>query len=358
GFEIISDVTYRWYANQTDPADNAILWQETNDWPAPSDLWVEILYKGKPVKPRFNVRIDAYPVLTAGSIEADDTVCYSTVPEKLVSVSPAGGGNGAITYQWQYSEDSGENWHDISGETSEDYIPAAALTQTAWYRRQAGNDCGTVHTDSVKITVYPQSLGNYPDLRIRVCPDAGASVNLSKYIDSFAVTSILWESVSPPVPIIDTESGTVSANSFSSYASVYTLAYTVSNPCAVDIRRRVYLETLKPDRMRPLRDTVRICYEHAEAVQINQLFGIDARGTWKYYSVTDNDVDSYVTESTTPVYGGAVVMNGKDIYQDPSIAFYGVDTKKVEFIYKTHNDSCLHGKEYKMVIILTPDIIK
>jgi hypothetical protein len=81
-----------------------------------------------------------------------------------------------------------------------------------------------------------------------------------------------------------------------------------------------------------------------------------------YSAYVANDVDAYVAESTSTVYGGAVTMNRKAVYKDHSIASYNyqgiTDAKKVEFIYTTHTDSCLNGKEYKMVIILTPNIIK
>jgi hypothetical protein len=121
-----------------------------------------------------------------------------------------------------------------------------------------------------------------------------------------------------------------------------------------DVKRKVYLETLKPDRMRPLRDTVSICYVHADAVNINQLFGIDAGGEWSWSS-PDGNIDAYVVESTSPTYAGAVTMNGKAIYE--SLAVSPDDVITVEFTYKTDDNSCLHGKEYKMVIILTPDIV-
>jgi hypothetical protein len=114
--------------------------------------------------------------------------------------------------------------------------------------------------------------------------------------------------------------------------------------------------------MRPPRDTIAICYEIAGAVQINQIFGIDAgKGTWTYFSQTDNDVDDYVTVSQSTEYGGAVIMDGKAIYEDPTIGSYPyhsmTDAKKVEFTYTPATGSCLAGKTYKVVIILTQNIV-
>jgi hypothetical protein len=121
---------------------------------------------------------------------------------------------------------------------------------------------------------------------------------------------------------------------------------------------------LKVGKVRPLRDTIVICSDYAEAVNINQIFGIDAGyydGAWSYHSQNpgDGDVDNYVTESHSSVYYGAVIMNGKRIYNDSSIDYIsGTNNKKVVFTYKPKPDncltgSCLCGKSYTIVIILT-----
>jgi hypothetical protein len=341
GFEHIDNVEYLWYTVETGGTTIDVA-RDTRPCEAPSEWWVEAQYKGKSVAPRFKITVAAYPVLTPGSIKDDDTICYNTVPQPFDNVASADGGNGTIQYQWQYSEDNGGQWDNITGETSEIYTPTTALTQTTWYRRKARNDCGTVHTDSVKITVYPQSLENYPDLRIRVCPDAGTSINLSKYIDTLAVETILWKSISPPLTITN---GTISADNLNEYTSVYTLTYTVGNPCLSSgvVERKVYLERLKHGKMRPLRDAIVVCYKLAERLQLNQIFGVDAAGTWLF----DPDVTPHITHWPN----GAVIMNGKAIYGN------NTGNVNVKVTYKPGNNSCLKDKEYSITIILTPDIV-
>jgi hypothetical protein len=222
----------------------------------------------------------------------------------------------------------------------------------------------------VKIKVYPASLYNYPDIRIRVCPEDGALINLSKYLDTVELTSIKWESASH-VQILNTVAGIISANSLKTGASVYTFTYTVDNPCLdAPVTRKVYLEALTPGKMRPLRDSVKICYEFAEALQINQIFGIDARGTWMFYATLDgvdnSNITSYlktshqVEESTSSDFKGAVIMNGKAIYSDSRIGSYtynGKIEKKIKVTYTPADDSCLVGKTYSITIILTEDIV-
>jgi hypothetical protein len=197
----------------------------------------------------------------------------------------------------------------------------------------------------------------YPDIRIRICPDVG-SVNLSKYLDTVndvKANSIHWTST---ISGLISPAGTVSSTDLKS-ARVYTFTYELSDLCGLSPKRKVYLEKLEPDKMHPLKDTVVICYKYAEAVQINQLFGIEAKGKWTYYSSVAGDVDQYVTESTSPEYGGAVVMNGKAIYESsiPTGSYHGLNNVKiVTFTYRADDDSCLHGKDYTVTVVLSEDI--
>jgi hypothetical protein len=219
-----------------------------------------------------------------------------------------------------------------------------------------GSCDGVSKTFTVKIR--PQSLYNYPDLRIRACPDDGASIRLAKYIDTLDITGLEWSS-----PLAN--DGSIAADYIAS-SGVRTFTYTVNNPCLVSpITRKIYLETLKPNKMRPLRNNIMICYEKAEVVQINQIFGIEVgEGTWTYHAlksdnVTQQNISAYVTESHSAEYNGMVIMNGKAIYKDDNIDSYtynGMKVKKVEFIYTPEAGSCLDGATYKIMIILTPKI--
>jgi hypothetical protein len=106
-----------------------------------------------------------------------------------------------------------------------------------------------------------------------------------------------------------------------------------------------------------------ICYKQAYALQINQIFGVDAgAGTWSYHAVksdgTEQNIDEYVTESHSTEYSGAVILNGLAIYENPSIGYSNYPDKKVEFTYTPVNGSCLQGKPYKITVILTPDIVR
>jgi hypothetical protein len=350
-FEAINNVQYKWYTSETASTQDGAT-ENTHNCATSSEWWVEAQYKGKPVAPRLKVTVKAYPELTAVNIEKEDTVCYGKIPRQLKVTDSPSGGNGSYSYRWQQSSD-GAVWTDTDS-TDITFTPPA-LTSDTYYRLNT-TSCTTKSSNVVKIKVYPQSLYNYPDLRIRVCPDVG-TINLSKYIDTLAVTSLLWKSVSPP--LIDPKAGTIATNNLNEYTSVYTLTYMVDNPCVSSpIERNVYLERLKHGKMRPLRDTVVVCYQLAERLQLNQIFGIDAAGKWSF--TADEDVEPYITRLTSSTYNGAVIMNGKEIYENfaHDYNYHDVLTEKVTVTYTPGNNSCLKGKSYTITIILTPDVVK
>ncbi|UOQ82483.1 PKD domain-containing protein [Hymenobacter sp. 5414T-23] len=68
------------------------------------------------------VAITVLPVLTAGTIAADQAICPGGTPAPLTSTAPATGGTGAFTYQWQSSPDN-TTWTAITGATNSEYAP-------------------------------------------------------------------------------------------------------------------------------------------------------------------------------------------------------------------------------------------
>jgi hypothetical protein len=307
------------------------------------------------------VTITVYGKLNQGEAQEDQAICYSSVPNTLFGGTPGGGKDNNYSYQWQQSDNDGNTWANVSSNgTSPNYSPPA-LTQTLQYRRIVSSDggsCGRDTSNVLTIKVYPQAILNYPDFRIWACPAVaqGDKINLSKYLDTIESPGIVWGAVAGS-PVINA-SGIINADNLLA-SKTYTYTYTVTNHCIGNMTRKIYLKMLGGNSLKQPRDTIAICYEKAEAININQIFGIDAGGTWSYYSTLAGDVASYVTESAA--FGGAVIMNGKGIYEDTSInpyPWHGISTaKRVVFTYTPITGSCLSGKTYKIVIILTPDIM-
>ncbi len=98
------------------------------------------------------VSITVNPVLSAGTIGSDQTICYNTVPAGLVQVTAPAGGTGSYAFQWQSSSDN-NNWVNISGAVTSSYSPSA-ITASTWFRRNTSSgDCAIKSSNSVSITV-------------------------------------------------------------------------------------------------------------------------------------------------------------------------------------------------------------
>ncbi len=100
-------------------------------------------------------QINVNPQFIAGTVAADQTIDYNTVPDPLTATPPTTGVP-PYTYQWQTSVD-GLTFVNIFGETGLTYAPGA-LTLTTWYRQiqSSSGNCGSLPTNVVVITVNPQ----------------------------------------------------------------------------------------------------------------------------------------------------------------------------------------------------------
>jgi hypothetical protein len=192
--------------------------------------------------------------------------------------------------------------------------------------------------DTFNIRLLSSSMQNYPDIRLNAC--RGMTVNLSKYIDTIGLQSLVWKSVYP-LPI--SPSGEVVIDK-SHQPGVATFTYEATNLCLPTAPvRKVYVRILSND-IRQLRDSIAICYKNAEALQINQIFGIEADGTFGPFVADDgSDLTPYIKESSTY---STTTMNGKAIYENTS-------ARKVTITYTPAAGSCLNGKIFTITIILT-----
>ncbi|MDR1582576.1 MAG: right-handed parallel beta-helix repeat-containing protein [Prevotellaceae bacterium] len=253
--------------------------------------------------------------------------------------------------------DAGYNWYqrkndDVPFYTGNEYVTSTLTADTTFYLSVSGsNYCENTKDNRKSVTVKTYNSSKHPDLRIRVCPQVG-EFNLSKYIDSAYVSSLMWTGIG-----IDPD-GNVSPNSFDASKQL-SFIYTISDFCVSNHTRKAYIEILRNGRIPLLKDTVLlVCYDQAETIQINQIFGIEADGTWKYYADTEDDLvgKTHIIVSASYPYTGSITMNGKAIYDDPSITVYPYlgdsDAKKIVFIYKANDNNCLKNKEYKVTIVV------
>jgi gliding motility-associated-like protein len=94
------------------------------------------------------------PLVTAGTIGADQTICVGTTPAPLTSPTGAGGGSGTYDYQWESSVNN-STWTAVAGATAATYAPGT-LTATTYYRRKVqSGTCPAVYSNVITITMQP-----------------------------------------------------------------------------------------------------------------------------------------------------------------------------------------------------------
>jgi gliding motility-associated-like protein len=101
------------------------------------------------------VTITVAPALVAGTIGTNQSLCAGTAASPLTSETPASGGTGSITYQWESSANN-STWGALGGATSPTYAPGT-LNATTYFRRRAnaGSGCAPAYSNVVTITVTP-----------------------------------------------------------------------------------------------------------------------------------------------------------------------------------------------------------
>jgi gliding motility-associated-like protein len=112
-----------------------------------------IISSGNTHDTSFSVLVDVVPEIKNNSISANQIICSGQTPSPLNGVSSIGG-NGNISYSWEYTNDL-SHWSNISSSTSQNLSPSA-LYDTSWYRRKVLSDICHTYSDTVKITVLPE----------------------------------------------------------------------------------------------------------------------------------------------------------------------------------------------------------
>jgi hypothetical protein len=137
-------------------------------------------------------------------------VCYG-MNTALTANAP---GTGNPVYKWYSSQTETEPFH-----TGDSYTTSGLTADTTFYLSVLCDEyCENVTGDRKEVTVKV-SQTNYPDIRVRVCSDAG-TVNLAKYIDTVDnITDIQWAHQISGIPVSSPE-GTVSTGNLA-FSRVY-----------------------------------------------------------------------------------------------------------------------------------------
>jgi hypothetical protein len=245
-----------------------------------------------------------------------------------------------------YDEEMSGVLVSVTGDGTAIEVDAGAISDTTvFYIETIDGTCTSISRVPVTVPVHIIVL-NYPDIRIEACPYGSSNINLSKYIDTLGSPTLSWSGL-----FIDPSAGLI--GSALPYGT-YTYKYSVTAKClAAPINRKVYVHSLHNNRVFFPRDTIYVCREHAEALQINQIFGVEAEGEWS--TSPDLMTSKYIHQSpASSPYAGAVVFNGKAAYDDgqlTTITYKGTPAKAITFYYDVP-DGCLK-KNYKVVIVIS-----
>ena len=107
-----------------------------------------------------SVAIVVTPALSNNTISSDQTICIGSSATTLTGSSVAGG-NGTLSYQWQFSTDNGTSWVNVpSNGNSSSYSPGAISTSTMYRRIVSSGACTLISGNTITITVLP-ALANF-----------------------------------------------------------------------------------------------------------------------------------------------------------------------------------------------------
>ena len=135
------------------------------------------------------VTITIASALSAGSISgSSQPIPSGSTPAAITSTTPATGGAGTITYQWQSSTNN-STWADIAGANGTGYSPGA-LTTTTHFRRRVSCDCGNATSNTVTITV--ESIGGDIITANGTSICSGESTTLSATASSVVGPTFRW----------------------------------------------------------------------------------------------------------------------------------------------------------------------
>lgn len=161
-----------------------------------------------------SVEVIATPL--AGSVSADQTICYSGDPAAFSNLV-SGTGSGTITYRWESSVSPFTTWNVISGATSATYDVPAGLTVTTQYRRttistQYGINCESLPTTPVAVTVQSVPTAGVIASDQTICYNTtpAALTSTTSGTGSGAIT-YRWESSVSPYTTWNTISGATSS---------------------------------------------------------------------------------------------------------------------------------------------------
>lgn len=140
--------------------------------------------------------VTVYAPLVAPTVDAPQTVCVFSNPSLLTITTPASGGSGVYTYQWQNST-NGTTFNNIGGATSATYQPpfVNGATVNTYYRLVTTNICGSVTSNVIFVEVVSNigfSFGFNDDLTGPICSGNSFTPDINSVHFSTSAVRFTW----------------------------------------------------------------------------------------------------------------------------------------------------------------------
>ena len=158
-----------------------------------------------------------------------------------------------LSYQWQYCNDNGTNWNDISGATGNSYTTDAATLEMNNYQYQCvvSNSAGSVTSDPVTLTVNSVSVTGVTLDTDKLELFTGESKTLTAKVEPADATNqdVTWESSNTTVATVD-QSGNVKAEAQGTATiTVKTANGGFTDTCTVTVTDKTYTITADPAKL-------------------------------------------------------------------------------------------------------------
>ncbi|MDR1054691.1 MAG: hypothetical protein LBL90_02450 [Prevotellaceae bacterium] len=218
-------------------------------------------------------------------------------------------------------------------------------TTTLYVETQDGI-CISASRIPVDITVRRPIL--YPDIRIIACPQN--TINLTKYIDTTYFVSANWT----PASAFNNggiNNGTIVDASKLLPGNTYIYKYEATNLCDNDGSGNLYMTIIDNKDIRVFVDTVWICKDE-NSIHLNKIFGVEAEV--EEWSAIPVSASNHLSVLTTPLpQAGATFFDVQAAWSDASIPINGEGNKEIKITLKTASASCLEGRVFEIVIVIT-----
>ncbi len=262
-----------------------------------------------------SILITVNPNITSGTIGTAQAICYNSIPARLTELTPATGGTGSYTYQWQSSPNN-FTWTNISDSTLATYSPGALLASTYYRRVVSSGSCGTAYSFGILITVRPNLTSPVVSGNRTICYNTvPAALSASAAVGGSGIFTYQWQS-SPDNSVWTNILGATNYFSYSPPAinvtTYYRLVATATGtPSCGTVTSNVVTITVLPDLISPviMADQL-ICY-NSVPLQLTSTFASGGAGSFSYqwYSSLNNISWSIISGATALTYQPTVLTS-------------------------------------------------